>query len=214
MDGRIILNLSDGDKSYYLRNGTKLYYDQLRVAYKDIVDGIEKPYTFFAFVTLCSATLEASLNFIIVDYCLNKYGPLQFKQYSDSYIGLRFKNKLHIIPSLLSDGKLMIDENNISVKQLDTLIELRNKLLHNKESLETFNSPNLNAEIIDNNIVIPELNANVEFQLLIKDNPIESINREMCLEFGAALGCFKKLIMDVVLDGVLSTNELIKECSW
>ena len=80
MDGRLILNLSDNDKSYYLRNGTKLSYVQLRVAYKDILEEAEQPYTFFAFVTLCSATLEASLNFIIVDYCLSKYGPFKFKQ--------------------------------------------------------------------------------------------------------------------------------------
>ena len=83
MDGRLILNLLDNDKSYYLRNGTKLYYEQLRVAYKDILDGVETAYTFFAFVTLCSATLEASLNFILVNYCLSKYGPLKFKQYCE-----------------------------------------------------------------------------------------------------------------------------------
>jgi hypothetical protein len=184
------------------------------VAYKDILEEAEQPYTFFAFVTLCSATLEASLNFIIVDYCLSKYGPLKFKQYSDSYIGMGFKNKLNLIPSLLSEGKLMINEDNSFVKQLEALIALRNKLLHNRESLESFDIPKLDSQIIDGHLVIPEANANIEFQFFIKDNPIESINKEMCLRFGEALGGFKKYIMDAVLNGIFTTNEMVKECSW
>ncbi|WP_426669400.1 hypothetical protein ACPPVU_24700 [Mucilaginibacter sp. McL0603] len=214
MDGRLILNLSDNDKSYYLRNGTKLYYEQLRVAYKDILGGAERPYTYFAFVTLCSATLEASLNFIILNFCLNKYGPLKLREYYESYIGLRFKSKLHIIPSLLSEGKLIINEDNPSVKQLEMLITLRNRLLHNKETLETFDLPHLGSEIIDGNLVIPVSNANIEFQILVKDNPIESIDRDMCLKFGEALGCFKKLIMDAALTDTFIANEMLMLCSW
>ncbi len=214
MDGRLILNLTDNDKSFYLRNGTKLYYEQLREAYKDILGGAERPYTYFAFVTLCAATLEASLNFIIINHCLNKYGPEKFGQYCDSYIGLRFRNKLNIIPSLLSDGKLMINEANPSVKQLEMLISLRNRLLHNKETLETFELPSLGCEIIDGNLVIPVANANVEFQLQVKDNALESIDKAMCLKFGEALGFFKKLIMDTAVGEEFAANEMIEERSW
>jgi len=214
MEGRLILNLSENDHSFFLRNGTKLYYEKLRIAYKDILDGVERPYTYFAFVTLCSATLEASLNFLIIDYYLNKYGPIRYKQYCESYMGLPFKNKLHIMPSLLSEGKLMIDEDNSAIKQLEALIALRNRLLHNKETLEAFNLPNVGAEIKDGNLIIPESKKDLEFELMIKDNPIETISKELCIKFGKALGEFKKHIMDLALSDSFSTNKMVKECSW
>jgi hypothetical protein len=214
MEGRLILNLTDNDKSYYLRNGANLYYEQTRAAYKDILNGVEQSYTYFAFITLCSATLEASLNFLIINHFLHKYGPLNYTLYCESYINLRFKNKLHIVPSLLSEGKLMINDDNAFVKKLDELITLRNKLLHNKETLETFELPYLDSQVMDGGLFIPESNSNVEFKISVRDNPIEAISKDKCLSFGEALGQFKKFIMDAALSETLTKNELIKECSW
>jgi hypothetical protein len=71
---RLLVNIEGTGKSYILWNGTESYYKRLRSAFKDISEDKEGDYLHFAFFTLCASTLEYSLNFILTDYCVDKYG--------------------------------------------------------------------------------------------------------------------------------------------
>ncbi|HNX66223.1 MAG TPA: hypothetical protein PKH02_05035, partial [Bacteroidales bacterium] len=126
---RLIINLT-GDKSFYLWNGLETYYKKLRAAYTDILNDLNSEYLYFGFFTLCASTLEYSLNFILADYCIDKFGPENYKTYCKEYIGLSFQNKLLMIPHIISDGKYMLNENHPSFNQLEDLITLRNRILH------------------------------------------------------------------------------------
>ena len=130
--GKLIVNLSGNEKSYYLWNGTDIYYSKLRSAYSEILKEHKSEHLYFSFFTLCAATLEYSLNYIIVDFCVNKYGPQNYKRYSDGYIGLSFSKKLFMIPRIISNGIFEMNINDNSFKKMEELITLRNRILHNK----------------------------------------------------------------------------------
>lgn len=211
--GRILLSMLD-TKSYAVSNTTELYYEQLRAAYKDIQNGAEVSYLLFAFVTLCSATLECSLNYLILEYCLDKYGPQGYKRYWNTYTKVQFAEKLYIVPTLLSDGELVIQSDHKSIKKLEELIVLRNRILHNKESLEAIETADLGATLIDGQLIIPKDNANIEIAFNLQDNPIETLTKQMCLQFGDALGDFKSQIMYPALRKELKECDILKLRSW
>jgi|BioPla2DNA2_1021312.scaffolds.fasta_scaffold24069_1 hypothetical protein len=204
---RILLNLT-GNKSLYLWNGTETYYSKLRSAYNEILNNKESDFLFFAFTTLCASTLEYSLNFVLTDYCLDKFGPDYYKTYSEEYIGLRFKNKLLMVPFIVSEGQYRMNENHSSFKCLEELITLRNRILHNKESLREFECP-INGVLEEDNVIVPSEKLTVEFELPVERNHIDSLTKEKCLSFGNALGDFKKFIMTPALNMSLTENELI-----
>lgn len=204
---KIHLNLS-GNKSSYLINGTEKYFEKLRVVYKDLENGIENDYLFFAFFTLCSATLEYSLNYLLADYCVQKFGPDKYKQYFEEFINLRFKNKLLILPHLVTDGNYRMNEDSFAFKKLCELINNRNRLLHNKEFLKEFDLP-LNFQPENNEIQIQNGNENIEFALEIEENIIEKLNREMCLDYARAMSDFKKHIMNCILENNIAENLLL-----
>lgn len=197
--GRLILNVKGEGKSYSLWDGTESYYEKLRLAYQDIEDDNISEYSHFSFFILCAATLEYSLNYLIADYCLNTYGPEKCKPFIDAYVSLSFKKKILMTPSILSNGELMFNEDKNEFKKLNELVGLRNKIMHGKESLNEFDFPNI-SEITEDEI---------EFQLETKPNPIDRLNKTKCLEFGRALGDFKKYIMTPWFDHDLKENKLL-----
>src|SRR4051794_32820511 len=112
LGARLIICVEGDDKSYVLWNGTESYYTKLRAAYGDILKRNETEYLFFSFFTLCAATLEYSLNFILTDYCLNKFGHESYRSYAEGYINLSFQKKLQMIPFIISDSKLKFNQNS------------------------------------------------------------------------------------------------------
>lgn len=205
--GRLIVNLT-GEKSFYLWNGTETYYKKLCAAYTDILNDTKSDYLYFSFFTLCASTLEYSLNFILADYCIDKFGPENYKSYCEEYIGLRFRNKLLMIPHIISDGKYLLNEIHPSFKILEDLITLRNRMLHNKEFLkEVYIS--IRGESIDNNVIIPTEKSEIEFSIDVATNHIDTLTKEKCINFGKALGDFKKFIMIPALTKELNENPMI-----
>jgi hypothetical protein len=198
-----------GSKSFYLFNGTEQYYKKLRAAYQDIKNDIKSEYLYFSFFTLCAATLEYSLNYILADYCIEKFGIDNYRTYLEEYINLKFKNKLLMIPHIISDGKLMMNEDTTAFKKLCELINLRNKLLHNKEFLNEFLLP-LNFKQENGNLIIPKGEENIDFSFEVKDNPIDLLNKTNCLAYGIAMGDFKKYIMKPAIDTGLEPNKMIR----
>jgi hypothetical protein len=204
---KILINLT-GDKSFYLLNGTDTYYNKLRSAYSDIQNNIESDYLFFGFFTLCASTLEYSLNFILADYCVDKFGPDKYKSYCEEYIGLRFRNKLLMIVHIISEGEFEMNKNHPSFKDLEELITLRNRILHNKEFLKEFDCP-INGEIVGDAVFIPIEKSKIDFSIDVADNYIDTLTKEKCLRFGNALSDFKKHVMTPALNNEMNVNPLI-----
>jgi len=209
---RLIINLT-GDKSFYLWNGLETYYKKLRAAYTDILNDLNSEYLYFGFFTLCASTLEYSLNFILADYCIDKFGPENYKTYCKEYIGLSFQNKLLMIPHIISDGKYMLNENHPSFNQLEDLITLRNRILHNKEFLKEINIP-IQGELIDGIVIVPIEKSEVEFSIDVATNYIDTLTKDKCINYGNALGDFKQFIMTPALTKDLKENPMIKEQTW
>jgi len=196
--GRLILKVEGEGNSYFLWNGTETYYKKLRLAYQDIKKDNTNEYSYFSFIILCAATLEYSLNYLIADYCLNSYGPVKCKPFIDAYTSLSFKNKILMIPSILSEGKLLFNEDKKAYKKLNELVGLRNKIMHGKEFINEFNSPNL----------LNTTENEIEIQLEAKQNPIDRLDKIRCIEFGKALGDFKKYLMRPWFNHNLKENQL------
>lgn len=195
--GKIIIGGTKNSKSFFLWNGTETYYKKLRLAYKDIQDGKITEYSYFSFFILCAATLEYSLNYIITAYCIDKYG-LKYKPYSEGYISLHFKEKIHIFPSILSDGELVFNEDKVAYKKLNELVGLRNKIMHSKETVYKIDNPNINSK-----------KNEVTINLEPTTNPIDSLNKTECLKYGQALEAFKENIMIPALNHNLKENSLL-----
>lgn len=196
--GKLLVHLEGTEKSYILWNGTESYYDKLRSAYTDISKDTKVDYLFVGFFTLCAATLEYSLNFILTHYCVDKFGPEKYRRFAEGYIGLPFAKKLLMTPIIVSDSSLIFNEDHRSFKNLLELITLRNRILHNKDFLKEFDFPK-----------ITPLTKGVKFDIKIDANPIDTLTKEKCLEFGNSLGDFKKLVMTPAISGALVESELI-----
>lgn len=200
VQARLIINIEGGGKSYILWNGTESYYQKLRAAYTDIKNDKDSKYLHFGFFTLCAATLEFSLNFVLTDFCLNHYRQDNYKTYAEGYINLPFAKKLLMTPPIISNGQFVFEQSNSSYKTLLELITLRNRILHNKEFLKEFEFPSLT----DN----PRQEA-VEFQIPLEPNHIDTLDKNMCLRFGDALGKFKSCVMTPSLSHSLTENEML-----
>jgi len=199
---KLILNLNGETKGFVLWNGTEAYYEKLRSAYKDIVKDKKSDYLYFGFFTLCAATLEYSLNFVLTDYCLKQYGHESYKNYAEGYINMSFPKKLLMTPSIISNGALKFNEDSMPYKTLCELVTLRNRILHNKEFLKTFDAPPLTLDSSEENF---------EFRILIEPNYIDTLDKNLCVKFGKALGDFKELIMDPAIDNDLIENKLLQK---
>jgi len=154
------------------------------------------------------------LNYLILEHCLDKYGPHDYKRYWNTYTKVQFAEKLYVVPTLLSEGALVIQSDHRAIKKLEELIVLRNRILHNKEALETIETPDLGATVIDGQLIIPKDNANIEIAFSLQDNPIETLTKQMCLEFGDALGAFRNQIMYPALRKELKECDVLKLRSW
>lgn len=204
--------LSGNDKSYYLWNNAQKYYDKLNHALEDIKKE-EQPasYLYFSFISLSSATLEYSLNLLYAMYFFNKFGVPLYKRYLESHKSISFRNKLFILPHVLSEGKLVINENCRYVESLNTLISIRNDLLHNSEKAQEFEFPDIHAIVEGNNLIVPIEYAQVEWEISPKDNAIESLNKKLCIEVGEAMSSFYKMVLVPYIDfGTLEENDFIR----
>lgn len=199
---RIIYNLTNGNDSHILSNNIDAYYSKLREAYLDIKKEDTASYKYFAFVTLCASTLEFSLNQLIIDYCLSRYGLDEYKSYSEIYIKIPFKQKLELVPHIVTDSNYAINKDVLSYKVLAELITLRNKLVHGKEFLDKIKLPQVDLENKEGGII--------NFEVDIPLSPIESISKENCLRYGDAIGDFKKSILVPYFERTICANSLLK----
>jgi hypothetical protein len=197
---KMIISLEGTDKSYFLWNGTESYYKKFDMAYADLNKTKHSAYQYFGFFSLCASTLEYSLNFLLSDYCVYKFGHDKYRPYTEAYINLPFNKKLLLIPFILSDGKLIFDEKNSSFKNLNELISLRNKILHNKEFLQEFDFPKIDKQYKEKKI---------SFQLKAGPNHIDTLTKSKCISFGKSLREFKNYVMTPGINEGLKENKML-----
>ncbi len=196
---KLQLNIKWG-KSYYLSVETESYYNKLQEAYEDIKNNDIKNYSCFAFITLCSATLELSLNSILIDYCVHHFWVVHYKEYAQKYISRSIPTKLNLTPWLISNTKYQINKDSKLLKTLLKLNETRNKIVHCKEYIEEFEIP----------WVQEETNSDIlTFEIPHKTKEIDSLTKELCLDFGDALLNFKSCLLDPALKNKLEVNDLL-----
>ena len=147
--------VSGNGQSYFLWNNALAYYKKLNHLFEDIKSDTPKDYLYPCFITLCSATLEYSLNLIYALYCFRHFEYEDYKSYLETYGNMRFKHKLFMFPYIISEGKLIVNEDSQNIKSLYELIKKRNGLLHNSEKLQTLDVPDINASIVNDKLVIP-----------------------------------------------------------
>ena len=198
---RVILNVDGKGKSYLLQDGTLSYYRKIGKALQDIKNGDHPDYLFFGFFTLCAATLEYSLNYLLTNHCLNQFGPEKYKKYAEGYIGLSFPKKLMMSPSILSNGSLVFKTNHSTYLALAEMITLRNKILHNKEFLKEVQIP------LDQFWEKDEF----EFSVELETNYIDKLNKDSCLKLAKALEDFRNYVMLPFIQQTLEGNELLEK---
>jgi hypothetical protein len=196
MDIECILLKQDG-KNYVHINDTEVYFKNLNQTFEYIKNDANAEFLNFAFIALCASTLEASLNHIIFTFYINNFGPIEYKRYAESLINMSFSNKLHSIPNIVSKTEFYFNSECFTIKKLDELIALRNKILHKKPTLQE-------VEYDLNNI---ELGMKLTFK---NNNHIQSITKNQCLNFNKAMMNFKNEFMIPFLKNDLKENKLMK----
>ena len=206
------INLMGGE-SYILVNNVRDYYKQLESILEDVKSDTPSNYLHFGFIALASATLEFSLNFMLAVYCFEKFKYPTYNRYLRIYKGISFREKLFVLPQLISEGKYVTNEDNNTIKALYELIKFRNELLHNSENVQTFVFPDLGAMIVDDNLCIPLDNTDdgvIDFNFEIKDSLITSLTKEQCIRIGDALLHYRDAIMTPFLNHeTFDNNELL-----
>lgn len=113
-----------------------------------------------------------------------------------------FAEKLKQSANIISKGQFAINENNNSYKTLLELITLRNRILHNKEFL---------TELDFSFDLETEVREEIEFQIEVLPNHIDTLTKDKCISFGNALGDFKKFIMTPALTHELAESEMVQK---
>ena len=198
MDRKVILLKQDGNNYYHL-DDTEMYYRNLEGVYNYVKSEHDLSYMNFAYVALCSGTLEASLNYIIFHYYINEFGPINYRNYTDSLINIGFKNKLHTIPNIVTKSKYHFNPKSFTIKTLEELISLRNKVLHKK--------PLLQKTEFD---LDKDVKPGAEMTLKIS-NHIELITKNECHNFHKAILNFRDEFMIPFLENKLVATDLVEE---
>jgi hypothetical protein len=191
----LILN-QDG-KNYVHINDTEVYFKNLSQTFEYIKNDVNAEFLNFAYVALCASTLEASLNHVIFTFYINHFGPIEYKRYTESLINMSFSNKLYSIPNIVSKNEFYFNSECFTIKKLEELITLRNRILHKKPTLQE-------VEYDINNI---ELGMKMNFK---NNNHIQSITKNQCVNFNKAMMNFKNEFMLPFLCGNLKENKLMK----
>ena len=104
---RLILSCNFmGGESYALVNNVDEYYSRLETLLEDIKQGKGEScnYLYFAFVSLASATLEYSLNFMLAVHCFLKYRFPMYEKHLQPFLDISFATKIEITPEIVSEG--------------------------------------------------------------------------------------------------------------
>ena len=190
-DFEILWNIT-GNSAYVLTNDIERYYMRISDAIDDLENDKKEgsSYLAFAFIALSAATLEYTLNLMSSCYSLNEFKKNE--QWNNlTYEKLR--DKLLYLVRDVSGRRYQLNKNNNNIKNLLSLIKLRNKLMHNTEAVKISKNkmPNINAQINDGGLVIPRDKAFVECVIKTTGNIVDTLTKKQCIRIGKSLIAFK-----------------------
>ena len=173
-----------GGESYALVNNVDEYYARLEVLLEDVKQGKGEScnYLYFAFVSLASATLEYSLNFMLAVHCFMKYHFPRYEKHLEPLLKIKFAPKIEITPEIVSEGKYTIKKDVPTLQCLKEFVDKRNSLMHNSKAVKVqkFDFPNTGAVEVVGGVFIPQDALNddytLEFSFDSVDNAITSLS--------------------------------------
>jgi hypothetical protein len=157
--------------------------------------GREKVYDYgLPFTVSLVAALESNLNdWLIVD-TFQKHGIENYENIVNAYMAMSMKNKYRVAVSVMTDNQLQVDENSTILKNLDELIEVRNKFVHPKPMFFT----KVSAHTHKPRKQRPE------------DHPFQRLKISECRKYLKAVNDFNKLFFMQIDKGFVKENSLIK----
>lgn len=209
-----------GGESYALVNNVDEYYFRLETLLEDIKQGKGEScnYLFFAFVSLASATLEYSLNFILAVHCFIKYHFHMYEKHLQPFLDLKFATKIEITPEIVSEGEYTIKKDVPALQCLKELVNKRNSLMHNSKAvkIQKFDFPNTGAFESEKGVFIPKDALNddytLEFPLAIEENSITTLSSKWCTRMGNAILTYRdSVVVPFLTQSRLSENNLLKK---
>ncbi len=91
----------------------------------------KKEYLKPSFIYALCSTIETGLNCSIIDFFYSKYGE-SYKPYASVLIKLTIHDKLRIVMPIISEYKYELNQEKIEIKNIKTLFDIRNQLIHIK----------------------------------------------------------------------------------
>ena len=164
------------------------YFSRLRQVHKDLLKKGSPDYLPFAYLALCAATLEYSLNWLYFNHNLKSKSPKDF-------LAMGLKNKLHVAPIRVTNQLYQFNLNHSKMKDLEELIKRRNTMLHNESYAIPIDIENEKDK-----------NGIVEFRV---ENHIESLDQEECISYGIALGKLKSDLLDQYRNNSINDTDFI-----
>jgi len=181
---------------------TENYFDLLRKVHQDLKKENPPDYLLFCYLSLCSATLEYSINWVFIDFCISKFGLDEYQTYAEAYLSNSFKSKLYLMPITVTESKFRFNGNHKAIKTLEQLISRRNTMLHNKSFLKY-----IDVEIIKRTEdEIESFNIN-NFKF---NNLLISLCKKEVFDYGTALGKLRRDFFDQYRNSSIKETDLIK----
>ena len=157
-------------------------------------DALTVPY-----VVMCAAALEAILNDALLEHAAEKWGNEQ-KDYGNSLLAMSFRNKLDLLPPLLTSHKYRFDKENWVYQRLGALISARNNLVHPKPQQHEFPITRIPHPVFGggpNFPVFPD-----EYYAVVDDLKMGADSRYTPLEYHEALEKLDKWFLRRLPDGI------------
>lgn len=207
-----------GGESYALVNDVNEYYKRLESLLDDLKQGKGESsnYLYFAFVSLASATLEYSLNFMLAAHCFLKYQVPMYENHLQMFLNINFVQKIEITSEIVSEGEFTIKKGNPTLQCLKELVNKRNRLMHNSKAVKVqkFDFPNTGARVIGENVFVPldiiNNDGSIDFRFRSKDNDITSLTSNWCIRMGNAILKYRDCIVTPYLSpSGLKENDLL-----
>ena len=144
--------------------------------------------------TLC-AYLEANINDWLIQDQLEKHGVINYRKMVNGYLRIPFEEKLRIVVAVLTDNAFQLREESTIVKNIDRLIETRNRLVH----------PRALFYIEESKFKVKPRRQKA------KDHPLHTLTLRDCRTFYRAVRAFDRKFFDQYDRGYIKENNIIKE---
>jgi hypothetical protein len=155
-----------------------------------------KTYQFgVSFILTLVACFESNLNDWLIIDTFEKHGIDNYEEIVNGYISLGPKTKYRVAVSVMTDNTFQIREDSNIVKDLDELIDVRNRFVHPK--------PRFYYKITKHK-TRPKKQR-------MQDHPFCRIRIADCRRYHAAVRHFDQLFCGQYDRGIISENRLIKE---